>query len=52
MWKVRETKRIGVKTFWELYEIQPGGETIIKGKWKYKEEAQKIADKLNKEKSK
>lgn len=49
MWKVRESKKIGVVTFWEVYKVMPGGETIFRGKWKYKAEAQALADKLNKE---
>ena len=49
MWKVRESKQIGVKTFWEVYKTLPGGETIFRGKWKYEAEAQALADKLNKE---
>ena len=51
MWKVRETKRIGVKTFWEVYKTMPDGETIIRGKWEREIEAQKLADKLNEEES-
>lgn len=49
MWKVRESKKIGVMTFWEVYKVMPGGETIFRGRWKYKAEAQALADKLNKE---
>ena len=49
MWKVRESKRIGMVTFWETYKVLPTGETIFRGKWKYREEAQKLADKLNRE---
>ncbi len=49
MWKVRETKPIGVKTFWELYKVLPTGDTILKGKWTYEAEAQALADKLNRE---
>jgi hypothetical protein len=49
MWKVREAKQIGVITFWEVYKIMPGGETIFRGKWKYKAEAQALADRLNRE---
>ena len=49
MWKVRESKQIGVKTFWEVYKTLQGGETIFRGKWKYETEAQALADKLNKE---
>ena len=36
-------------TFWEVYKIMPGGETIFRGKWKYKAEAQALADRLNRE---
>lgn len=49
MWKVRKSKQIGVVTFWEVYKEMPTGETIFRGKWRYKEEAQDLADKLNKE---
>lgn len=49
MWKVRESKKIGVMTFWEVYKTIPTGETIFRGRWKYRAEAQKLADKLNRE---
>lgn len=49
MWKVRESKKIGVITYWEVYKVMPGGETIFRGKWKYRKEAQDLADRLNKE---
>ena len=49
MWKVRESKRIGAKTFWEVYKVFPDNTTVFRGKWKYKEEAQKLAGKLNRE---
>ena len=49
MWTVRETKRVGVKTFWEVYKTDTNGETIVRGRWKYQLEAQALADKLNKE---
>ena len=49
MWKVREAKQIGVITFWEVYKAMPGGETIFRGKWKYKAEAQALAVRLNRE---
>lgn len=49
MWKVRETKRIGVKVFYEVYKTTPTTETIVRGRWEYKDEAQALADKLNKE---
>lgn len=47
MWKVRESKKIGVVTFWEVYKVLPTGETIFRGKWTDFKEAQKIADNLN-----
>ena len=49
MWKVRESKRIGIITLWEVYKTLPTGETIFRGKWRYPEEAQRLADKLNRE---
>ena len=49
MWKVRETKRIGVKVFYEVYKKTSKTETIYRGRWEYKDEAQALADKLNKE---
>ena len=49
MWKVRETPRIGVKTMYEVYRINSKGETVIRGRWIYKSEAEALADKLNKE---
>lgn len=49
MWKVRESKPIGVKSFWEVYKTLPTGETIFRGRWTYEAEAKKLADKLNKE---
>ena len=49
MWKVRESERIGVKTFWEVYKVFPDNTTVFRGKWKYEAEAQALADKLNKE---
>ena len=49
MWKVREAKKIGMIPFWEVYQTMPTGETIFRGKWKYRNEAQALADKLNKE---
>lgn len=49
MWKVRKSKQIGVKTFWEVYKVFPDNTTVFRGKWKYKEEAQALADKLNEE---
>ena len=52
MWKVRETKRIGVKTFWEVYKVFPDNTTVFRGRWKYKAEAEALADKLNREEAK
>lgn len=49
MWKVRETKKIGVKVFYEVYKKTSKTETIVRGRWDYKDEAQALADKLNKE---
>lgn len=49
MWKVRETEKIGVKTFWQVYKLMPTGDTVFRGRYEYKEEAQALADKLNKE---
>ena len=49
MWKVRETERIGVKVFYSVYRVLPSGDTIFKGRYEYKDEAQKLADKLNEE---
>ena len=49
MWKVRESKQIGVRTFWEVYKVFPDNTTVFRGKWKYKAEAQALADKLNRE---
>ena len=49
MWKVRETKRIGVKVFYEVYKKTSKTETIVRGRWDYKDEAQALADKLNRE---
>lgn len=52
MWKVRESKKIGVVTFWEVFKVMPGGETIFRGKWTDFKEAQKLADNLNREEAK
>ena len=49
MWKVRETKRIGVKVFYEVYKKISNSETVVRGRWEYQDEAQALADKLNKE---
>lgn len=49
MWKVRESKKIGIRTFYEVYKTMPTGETIYRGRWKYIKEAQDLADKLNRE---
>ena len=47
-WKVRKTKTVGVRTFWEVYRVMPGGETIFRGRWTTEKEAQDLANKLNK----
>ena len=47
MWKVRESKKIGVAVFWEVYKVMPNGDTIFRGKWTDFKEAQRIADNLN-----
>ncbi len=47
MWKVRESKKIGVAIFWEIYKDMPNGDTIFRGKWTDFKEAQRIADNLN-----
>ena len=52
MWKVRESKKIGVATFWEVFKVMPGGETIFRGKWTDFKEAQRLADNLNREEAK
>lgn len=46
-WKVRKTKPIGVRTFWEVYRIMEGGETISRGRWTTEKEALNVAEKLN-----
>ena len=52
MWKVRESKKIGVVTFWEVFKVMPGGETIFRGKWTDFKEAQRVADNLNRKEAK
>ena len=52
MWKVRESKKIGVATFWEVFKVMPSGETIFRGKWTDFKEAQRLADNLNREEAK
>lgn len=47
MWRVRESKKIGTVTFWEVYKVFPGGDTIFRGKWTDFKEAQRLADNLN-----
>ena len=47
MWKVRESKKIGVAVFWEVYKVMPNGDTIFRGKWTDFKEAQRLADNLN-----
>lgn len=49
MWKVRETPRIGVKTMWEVYKVDENGETVVRGRWMYRKEAEALAKKLNRE---
>ena len=49
MWKVRETEQIGTKTFWQVYRPRQDEDAEIRGRYEYKEEAEKLADKLNKE---
>ena len=46
-WNVRKTKPIGVRTFWEVYRVEPSGETIFRGRWTTEAEAQKVAENLN-----
>ena len=49
MWMVRKSKRIGVVTFWEVYKELPTGETIFRGRWTHRAEAEALANRLNKE---
>ena len=49
MWKVRETGQIGTKTFWQVYRQGQNKDAETRGRYEYKEEAEKLADKLNKE---
>ena len=49
MWKVRETQRIGVKVFYDVYKVLPSGDTIFRGRYEYEKEAQDLANRLNKE---
>lgn len=49
MWKVRQAKKIGVVTFWEVYKELASGETIFRGRWTHFNEAQGLADRLNRE---
>lgn len=49
MWKVKETEQIGTKTFWQVYKPRQDKDAEIRGRYEYKEEAEKLADKLNKE---
>lgn len=49
MWKVRKTEQIGTKTFWQVYKPRQEQDAEIRGRYVYKEEAEKLADKLNKE---
>lgn len=49
MWKVKETKRIGDKVLYRVCKDLPTGEVVSRGRYEYKDEAEKIADNLNKE---
>lgn len=49
LWKVRETPRIGVRTLFEVYRTDSKGETVVRGRWTYRKEAEALADKLNRE---
>lgn len=49
MWKVKETKRIGDRSFYQVYKELQNGEIVSRGQWEYKTEAEKLADNLNKE---
>lgn len=49
MWKVRETEQIGTKTFWQVYRPRQDRDAEVRGRYEYREEAEKLADKLNKE---
>lgn len=49
MWKVKETKRIGTRSFYKVCKELPNGEVVSRGQWKYKAEAEKVADNLNRE---
>ena len=49
MWKVRETEQIGTKTFWQVYRPRQDKDAEIRGRYEYREEAEKLADKLNEE---
>ena len=49
MWKVRETGQIGTKTFWQVYKPRQNKDAETRGHYEYNEEAEKLADKLNKE---
>ncbi len=47
MWKVRELTPIGVKVFYEVYKVLPSADTIFRGRYERKADAQELADKLN-----
>ena len=47
MWKVREVEPIGVKVFYEVFRVMPSGDTIFRGRYERKADAQALADKLN-----
>lgn len=49
MWKVKETEQIGTKTFWQVYRPRQEQDAEVRGRYEYREEAEKLADKLNKE---
>ena len=49
MWMVRKSKQIGVVTFWEVYKLMPTGDTVFRGKWTHRAEAEAVASRLNKE---
>lgn len=46
-WSVRKTKRIGIRTFWEVYKVDDRGETVLRGWWPSEKEARDLAERLN-----
>ena len=34
---------------YEVYRIDSNGETVVRGRWTYRKEAEELADKLNRE---